>query len=354
MKIRLMYLFLFLTDVVAGQDSAKVKNNSLIFTGYIDFYYQYDFNKPTDKSRPPFLYNFKRTNGLDINLTLLKASYSRKRIRSNLGIMAGNYSQYNLAAEPNLLKNIYEANVGFVFSKKVSVDAGIIPSHIGLETAIAKDHWNLSRSILADNSPYYETGIKFNYIPNEKWLFSFLVLNGWQNIQETNSNKAIGSQVQFKPNEKILINSSTFFGNEKPDSSKQLRLFHNFYTTYNITSKFSVAFLFDAGIEQKRFSNGFNNWIGSAILMQFRFSKKWNAASRCEWYQDKNGVIVTGYLPNGFQATGYSINLDYKPVSFLVFRTEGRLFHSSDKIFVHDGQNTNNNFSLLISGAAFF
>ena len=149
----------------SAQDSAGTeKKSSLIISGYADIYYQYDFNKPVDKLRPPFLYNFKRHNEINTNLILLKASYDGKKFRANLGVMTGNYAKYNLAAEPEFFRYIYEANIGYKFSEKVSVDAGILPSHIGCESAIAKDNWNLSRSILAESSPYYETGIKFNYI----------------------------------------------------------------------------------------------------------------------------------------------------------------------------------------------
>lgn len=354
MKALPLFVFLFLAKNILAQDSTTAKEHRFNFSGYIDLYYQYDFNKPADKLRPSFLYNFKRTDEINIDLALLKVSYNREKIRANLGIMAGNYSHYNLASETDLFKHIYEANIGYLISKKVSIDAGIFSSHIGLETAIAKDNWNLSRSILADNSPYYETGIKFNYVPNEKWLFSFLVLNGWQNIRETNSNKAIGTQVQFKPNKKILLNSSTFIGNEKHDSAKQLRLFHNFFVTYDLTSRFSAAFLLDAGAEQKKLSKDYNTWIGTALLTQFRFSEKWSIASRCEWYRDKNGVIVNSYSQKDFEVTGYSINLDYKPASFLVLRTEGRLLHSAEKIFIRNGQSKDNDSSWLISVAAFF
>jgi hypothetical protein len=52
------------------------------------------------------------------------------------------------------LKNIYEANVGISLNKKNNlwVDAGVMPSHIGFESAISMDNWYLTRSLLAENS----------------------------------------------------------------------------------------------------------------------------------------------------------------------------------------------------------
>ena len=330
-----------------AQDTAK--NNNLTFSGFIDAYYQYDFDNPASRLRPSFLYNYKKHNEFNVNLAVIKAAYINKKIRANIALMVGNYAQYNLAAEPANAQHIYEANVGYNISDKISIDAGILPSHIGLETAISKDNWNLSRSILAENTPYYETGIKVTYSPNTKWTTAFLILNGWQNIQETNSNKAIGTQVLYKPNAKWLFNSSTFFGNEKPDSTKQLRLFHNFYTTYIISKKLNTALLFDIGAEKKINFPGYNTWFGAALLLQYNINSKISSAFRVEHYNDKKGAIVSVNTRNGFQTFGYSCNLDYKPVENILFRTEARLFNAKDKIFLKDGVQKNNNYSLLAS-----
>jgi hypothetical protein len=35
-----------------------------------------------------------------------------------------------------------------------------MPSHIGFESVISADCWTLTRSLLAENSPYYETGMR--------------------------------------------------------------------------------------------------------------------------------------------------------------------------------------------------
>ena len=94
---------------------------------------------------------------------------------------------------------------------------GIFSSHLGFESALSKDNWTLTRSLNAENSPYYETGARLTYEVGPKLTLTGLVLNGWQNIRETNQAKALGTQLQWKPTAKVLINSSTFYGNEQPD-----------------------------------------------------------------------------------------------------------------------------------------
>jgi hypothetical protein len=267
--------------------------------------------------------------------------------------MAGNYADYNYAAEPKFYRYINEANISFRFSSKLNIEAGILPSHIGIESAIAKNNWHLSRSLLAENSPYFETGIKLNYSPNDKWAISAMVLQGWQNIKDNNKAKAFGTQVQFKPSTKTLINYSTFFGNEATGNQKAFRTFHNFYLSHTLSNKWNTAFLFDFGTQQKLIGNSANTWIGVSYFLQHKWNNTWQAAGRVEYYQDKKGVIISNYLPKAFSNTGYSINIDYSPFSFMMARLEGRYFKSPQQIFLSNGVATQKNTSIL-AGLSFF
>lgn len=338
-----------------SQDKDSSFLEKFTISGLVDTYYQLDLDDPREHYRPDYLYSYKRENEFAINLAMLKVNYTDAHIHGNLAFMTGNYAEYNYAAEPTLYRFIYEANVGINLNKKMSIDAGILPSHIGIESAIAKDCWNLTRSLVAENSPYFETGIKFNYTPNQKWTGSFLLLNGWQNIIETNSNKAIGTQIQYKPkNDKWLFNSSTFFGNEKPDSAKQFRIFHDFYATFAATKKLNLSFTFDIGAEQNATRTKYNVWHAAALLAQYSLNKKWKIAGRIEEYHDPKNVIVSVNSPNGFSTFGYSLNGDFKPFPHFLWRIEGRAFNAKNKVFVLNHQAYNHNYTILTSAAVYF
>jgi len=201
--LTLIALFVFQTSIF-GQTESKP---SITWSGYLETYYVYDFNQPANHERPSFMYNHNRHNEFNLNLGFIKGTYNSANTRANLALMAGTYAQYNLASEPSLLQHVFEANVGVKLSNKQNLwlDAGIMPSHIGFESAISKDCWTLTRSILAENSPYYESGVKITYInADNRWTISGLLLNGWQRIRRPDGNQtlALGTQVQFKPNEK--------------------------------------------------------------------------------------------------------------------------------------------------------
>ncbi|WP_462250067.1 porin [Ferruginibacter sp.] len=356
-KLIVLTLFFMAAKVVAQTDSTYTP---LTFSGYIETYYTYDFGQPSNHNRPAFVYSHNRHNEVNINLAFVKAVYQKDVIRANVALMAGTYANTNLSAEPGVLKNIFEANAGIKISKQKElwVDAGIFAAHIGFESAIGKDCWNLTRSILADNSPYFETGAKISYASNNgQWFVSGLLLNGWQRIQRTDGNNtpAFGHQLTFKPTSKIILNSSSFVGNDKPDSVRQMRYFHNFYGIFQLSQKLAVTAGFDIGAEQKaKRSSNYNTWYAPVVILKISPDSKNNIAARVEYYSDENGVIIATGTPNGFKTWGYSLNYDYLIRNNVMWRIEGRGYSGKDKTFEKAGKPVNNNFFLTTSLAISF
>jgi len=325
--------------LISTQLIAQDTTGSLTISGYVEAYYQYDFNKPADNNRPGFIYSHNRHNEFNLNLGFIKANYTAERVRANLALAAGTYMNANYAAEPGVLKNIYEANAGVKLSKKKNLwlDAGIFASHIGFESAVSKDCWTLTRSILADNSPYYEAGAKLTYTTDDgKWLLSGMALNGWQRIKRVDGNSLMswGTQVQFKPSDKVLLNYSTFIGTDKPDSARLSRFFHNLYGIFTLSNKVGLTLGVDIGTEDKTVSgNGSNTWYSPVGIIKYSICDTWSIAVRAEYYSDANGVIIATGTPNGFKTTGFSLNIDHAPAKNVLVRLEARSLNSKDKIF---------------------
>ncbi|GAA4758130.1 MULTISPECIES: porin [Flavobacterium] len=358
-KITIITTALFSLGLQAQTDSTKTIN-PLKISGYIETYYAYDFGQPENSTRPGFIYSHNRHNEVALNLGFIKAAYEKDNVRANLALMAGTYSNANLTAEEGVLKNIYEANAGVKLSKTKNlwVDAGIFASHIGFESAIGKDCWNVTRSMLADNSPYYESGVKLSYTSDSgKWFVSGLVLNGWQRIQRVDGNKtlAFGHQLTYKPNEKVTLNSSSFIGNDKPNDSKQMRYFHNLYGQFQLNEKWGVTAGFDIGAEQKtKGSKSYNCWYSPVLIAKYKATDKINIAARGEYYSDENAVIIATGTPNGFQTFGYSVNLDYNIYNNVVWRIEGRNLSSKDEVFSKNGNPSDQNFVAVTALAISF
>lgn len=305
--------------------------------GYGELYYNYNFNNKTARENPGFLYSHKKLNQPSINLAFVKANYQSKRLRSNVALMAGDYSKYNLSAEPTWAQPILEANLGVKLShaKNIWLDAGVLPSHIGFESAISADCWTVTRSILAENSPYFETGIKLSYTsPSEKWNVAGLVLNGWQRIQFPKhfKNPAFGFQLNYKPKANLQLNYSNFIGYNLVEDQTSGRIFHNLYAVYEPTEKWGFTFGLDAGTDRTTGSS-YSAWYSPVGIVRVNWNKKIRTAFRAEYYSDKDQLIITTTLPRGIQLLGLSSNVDYQVAKKWLWRLEAKNFQANDLIF---------------------
>ena len=258
--------------------SAQIDSSSkLSFSGYGELYYSYDFSKPENHEKSSFLYNHKRHNEINANLILLKSNYSSINARANLGIMFGK-------------------------SKSLWLDAGIMPSHIGFESAISADCWTLTRSLLAENSPYYETGVKLSYTNKKEDLnIALLALNGWQKIQRPDGiqRPSFGVQVNLKPTSKFTFNYSNFIGSDQVDSLDSWRFFHNLYVQYDINKSFGIFAGLDFGLEKNNYHNT-DNWSSPVLILRYIANNKTRIACRVEQYNDRDHLFITSGKIIGF------------------------------------------------------
>ncbi len=335
----------FIPKKSIGQDST-----SLTFSGYCELYYSFDFDHPETHEKPFFLYNHKRHNEVNLNLAYAKVKYTAAKVRSNLALMAGTYAQYNLLAEPKMLQLIYEANIGLKLSHKhnVWIDAGIMPSHIGFESAVGADCWTASRSILAENSPYYETGIKLTSTNKAGKLFvSVLFLNGWQHIQRPTgiNNPSFGFQLNYRPKDNLTLNYSNFIGTDKPDTTHAWRNYHNLYAIYQINKSWGIIGGFDFGGD-KNLNNEYSWWYSPVVIIRRIVNNSSSIAFRSEYFNDEKQVLLQTNTSNGFQTFGLSLNYDYSVTKDALIRVEGKGYFSKDKIYKQN--KANNNYSILL------
>lgn len=301
---------------------------ALQFSGYLETFWSFDANRPEGNRAPFFLYSHNRHNEFNINLAFLQAAYSGRQVRARFALAAGTYMADNYAAEPQALRNILEANAGVKLGERVWLDAGILPSHIGFESAVSKDCPTPTRSLAAENSPYYEAGARLVFTPDEHWTLAALVLNGWQRIARTNTSPAFGSQIAWKPTPATTLNWSTYVGNERPDSARLWRVFQNFYGIFQLTEKIALTAGFDIGTQESPVE-GQDLWFSPVAIARMQCSEKWAVALRLENYTDRDAAIIA---PD-FSVTGASVNVDFAPSENALLRFETRYLGSDNAVF---------------------
>ena len=108
-KSSALFLLLLVANLVLAQTEKK---SNFTVNAYAEAYYSNATSFSAAKTLPEFIYNHKKGQEASINLAFVKVNYQKKRFRSNVALMAGDYSKYNLAAEPKWAKPILEANLG--------------------------------------------------------------------------------------------------------------------------------------------------------------------------------------------------------------------------------------------------
>ena len=352
-------LFSFLTISAQTDSSDWKKLPKVSYSGFVDIFYAYDFNDPQSDYRQTFLYNHNRHNEFNLNHGMIKISTKHLKYRANIALHTGTYVNDNYTTEPEALQHIYEGNAGLSLNKKNNlwIDAGIFGSHIGFESAISKDSWTLTRSLLAENSPYYLSGTKLTYNPKENWELAAIICNGWQRIRKVfgNTLPAFGTQIKYINTDKLTINWTTFIGTDDHNLIRRMRYFNNFYAQWQATKKFGLIAGFDIGAQQtQKHSSDYHLWFSPVAIARYALTDTWFTTLRAEYYQDKNGVIINTATPNGFQTSGLSLNFDYTPVKNVAFRIEGRWLNSLDEIFQKQTIKANDNFVIVSSIAISF
>jgi hypothetical protein len=316
---------------------------------FSEFYAGIDDLRSKAHQRPSFLYNHTRSEELAINVALIHAVYEDSLWRAKGGLMTGSYVERNLATESPILQHLYEASVGLRLQAKhdLWLETGVFPSHLGYETIIGSDNPTMTRSLIAENSPYYESGVRLaGRSVNKKWSYALLALNGWQRISRPTGYypPSVGWQVKLDPNAHWSFNYSGYVGDESPDSDIAMRMFHDFFVSYKADKGCVIVASVDAGAQPNLLTEDrkMATWYGGLLMASVPIGKKWKINGRVEQYIDDQEIIVTNPFDDGFHLKGYSLGLDYQIQPAVSFRIEGKRMDGPGLSFIQrDEQLTN-------------
>jgi hypothetical protein len=329
--IALVILFHLGSATQADDSHPKVR-----WGAYVDSYYAYDFERPVPPDRA-FTTQAVRHNEFNINLAYIEAKLQESevtKVRGRLALQAGTSVQANYSGEPtqgafsgpSLSRHVQEAVVGYQVAPEFWIDAGIYFSHVGLESWISADNWTYSRSMVADFSPYYQTGVRASWKPSEQWSAQLHLINGWQNISENNGGKSVGTQILYSA-QGWSLSYSTILGNEEG-----FRHYHDLVLKLPTTGRYQIGLELDYG-HQETGSAGSETWTGFTFLQRFAVSEGWAISGRIERFLDPAGVVARSATGMGLRAWGASLGLDRELSPSLLLRGEARGIWAADAVF---------------------
>ncbi len=337
-------LALALPAGAGAQSAAGDTTVRVAFGAFIDGYFAYDFDHPRTLDRP-YTTQAARHDEFNVNLAHVEAVLAGPRVRGRFAAQFGTSVQANYAAEPtvgtlsgpSVSRFIQEAVAGYRLAPTLWVDAGVFFSPFGSESWISRDNWTYTRSFIADNSPYYEAGVKATWQPRTSVTAQLHLINGWQNVSETNSDKAVGARVDYAPRSGVDFAYDIFVGNEQPDSlPSRLRVWQEAIVQLRPTARLGLRGTFDYGVQQRP-DGGRASWRGWTVIARWATTSRTAVAARWEGYADPEQVIVATGQPFGLRVGGVSVNVDVAPTPRLLWRTELRALRGRDPLFTHGG-----------------
>lgn len=300
-----------------------------------DVYGDYNPNHPFDNANfiPGTGTTAKRAGEFSLNLGKIGVLVDPAPVGFHLSLGVGTGMEVLHSGEPpgpaagiDVWRFVEYASVSFVHGP-FTVEAGILPSYIGLESFESQSNWAYTRSWIGELSPYYLTGVRGALKATKAWTVQLLVLNGWQVISDNNHSKAIGAQAAYA-SDRLTGSLNLFFGPELPNDDQHWRFFGDLIGTVKLTDALSVSAALDGGVQQRPFI-GDGAWYAGQINGRYQLASPVAVALRAEVYDDHDGVI-TGTAQVLTQGT---VTVELKPVEHLILKLEARYDHSSQAVF---------------------
>jgi hypothetical protein len=344
--------FVLLLSAVGQEDQPEQSfTDKIKISGYLDFYFAYDFAEP-DNNQRQYVTQAARHDEFNFNLALLRADFEDDNFRATLALQAGTYPLINYA-EPTVLGQIInQANIGVRVGQNSWIDVGIMGGHFGYESFRTIDNEVYTQALVTEYTPYYQTGIQYSNQLSEAVTVRAVVVNGWQNIYETNNAKAFGLAVDYSLSENIVLGYGNYFGNEPgvidPDID-ETRLHNSIYGKYE-QDAFSIMANLDITIQNSESAVEYDPVVFATVTGLYRLSEKVNFGGRYEFVADNSGILI---------APGFSSNILTGSFNYSIFpntmaRAEARLFFGDEPIWNVDNGSQFNNQVLSFSLATKF
>jgi hypothetical protein len=315
---------------------------TVTFGGFVDAYFAYDIGRPPTLDRSfaggaTFTTQPARHDEFNVNLAHIEAVLAGPRMRGRVALQAGTSVQSNYAAEPavgsisgpSLARHIQEAYAGWRVAPALWIDGGIFFSHMGMESWASKDNPTYTRSLVAEYSPYYSSGVRATWQATPALVVRADLVNGWQNIGETNTGKGGGLRLDWTPRSTTTLSYYNLFNEE---TAGRLRIFNG----VGVKLAFGATTLLgqlDAGSLERDGASGSSDWFGFTAVARRQVTPTVALVGRIERYDDGDQVNVATGLAEAFRGNGVSVGLDVAPAARILWRTELRGFFADDPIF---------------------
>ncbi len=346
---------------------AKPAPPSLDVSGFVDFYYEYNFNRPpafkkdsagakvrNDIENKLRNFDFKH-NEFALNLAEVVIQRAPAPVGFHINFAFGKATDFVHAAEPGgseIYKHLLQAYLTAplkLWGKGDTIDVGKFVTHHGAEVIETKDNWNYTRGFLfAWAIPYYHTGLRYTHPFTDTSGLQLFLYNGWNNTEDNNNSLSYGASFNTKIGKKLTFVQNYTGGPELNDDNSHWRHLFDTVLTYNATA--TTAFLVNFDYGRQALPGKANDWIGVAGYVRHALSDRNAVVVRGEWFDDRQG-FETGTAQSLKEVT---LTYEMKHGGNLLTRAEARYDWSTKKVFDERGGTAKTQPTLLIGSVYSF
>ena len=273
-------------------------------SGFVDMYYGYNFNTPKtecatvgDVAVFNCLRNFEVAHN-SFSLNLAEVALEKKPTAESRGGFRVDLNYGPTAAmvhgfEPGgvgIYQNLQQAYVSYLANvgTGLQLDFGKFVTQHGAEVIETKDNWNYSRSLLFTLAiPYYHTGVRATYSPNDKFTIMGDIVNGWNNVVENNTGKTVGVMATVKPVSPVSIILNYMGGPEQTNNNDDWR--HLFDATVTYTASPQVTLMGNVDFGRDTVSGTDVDWHGLGAYLKYQPIAWFALVPRYEHFWDPDG-----------------------------------------------------------------
>ena len=323
-------------------------------SGFIDGYYSYNANRPTDTADGQInqLYNFNdKTDQFNLNAAKLTLNHDPDPVGAHIDLLFGRANtlvndNYSAPSDPTTKGQLNYIEQAFLSlkpakAKGLEMDFGKFVTSAGAEVIESKDNWNYSRSLLFVNAiPYFHVGLRTSMPVSKTETVGLQVVNGWNNVTKTNGGVTIGlTSAYVKP--KYTWNLNYYTGPDNPNTEKGYRNLIDTTLLLTPTAKFNAYINYDYGQNRDAITGSgdslsgdslLKHWQGVAFAARQQVTGTQALAVRYEYFNDPQGS-QTGMVQD---VQEFTATYEYKWAEGLLGRLEYRR-DWSDQNYFHKG-----------------
>jgi hypothetical protein len=334
-----------------GDETEGDRRPGVQFHGFLDAYYAYNFNEPSNNVTALRAYD-ARHNQFALGNAVLTGSFRVGRVSGHLGLQFGPFSDVFLASTRALglgfLGGLFqegslswEAPVG----RGLRVDAGLFAIPFGPEEIAAYRNWNYSHSLLFAYAPYQQVGARAVYTVAPRARLALGVYNGWNQVtRDNNRYKSVSAEFTWH-GERVFFDVEYYLGVERERDAPEgpyARHTLDSYVSWEASPAVSVMAHMNTGFEPNRV--GTQGWFGLALYARFRLRPWLFFATRLEAFTENTPPVVLDgpspravFQPQASWAGGGTFTLDARPHEHVSFRLEYRHDLANGMVYFRDG-----------------